>query len=156
MGIVQLLKSYHVMSFILILITFIITYFSLIPKNIILHFKDTAIGLILVSIVFSIYFERSKALVLLLIPLFYMFYMFYPNILGLDGGNYSFWYLYPLTLSFGFLLIGILQERGLYCFYGIVLIMYWRGRTCKIINLICFNKKRTRNIMSNQFKIRII
>jgi len=40
--------------------------------------------------------------------------------MGLDGGNYSFWYLYPLTLSFGFLLIGILQERGLFCFYGIV------------------------------------
>jgi diguanylate cyclase (GGDEF)-like protein len=70
--------------------------------------------------IFSIYFARSKAFVLLFIPLFYMFYMFNPTFLGLDGGNYSFWYLYPLTLSFGFLIIGILQERGLFCFYGII------------------------------------
>jgi diguanylate cyclase (GGDEF)-like protein len=44
--------------------------------------------------------------------------MFYPALLGLDGGSYSFWYIYPITLSLGFLFIGILSERGLYCFYG--------------------------------------
>jgi diguanylate cyclase (GGDEF)-like protein len=45
--------------------------------------------------------------------------MFYPSFIGLDGGNDSFWYMYPITVSLGFLFIGILQERGLYCFYGV-------------------------------------
>jgi len=69
----KLLKSYHIVSFILILIAFLFTYFSLIPKNIILNFKDTAIGLMLIAMVFSIYFARSKALlyVLYVLPFSY-------------------------------------------------------------------------------------
>lgn len=54
------------------------------------------------------------------IPLFYMFYMFYPETLGLDGGFYSFWYLFPVSTALGFLLISFLQERGLFCFYGAI------------------------------------
>jgi diguanylate cyclase (GGDEF)-like protein len=49
--------------------------------------------------------------------------MFYPNSLGLDGGNYSFWYIYPLSVIFGFLFISILQERGIYSSYGVSKLM---------------------------------
>lgn len=77
------------------------------------------IGFNLIALVVSLFFTKSKLSVLLLIPLFFNFYMFYPNLLALDGGQYSFWYLFPITTSLGFLFIGILQERGLYCFYGL-------------------------------------
>jgi diguanylate cyclase (GGDEF)-like protein len=49
--------------------------------------------------------------------------MFFPSVLGLDGGNDSFWYIFPITTALGFLLIGVLQERGLYCFYGLSKVM---------------------------------
>ncbi len=58
--------------------------------------------------------------------------MFYPTVLGLDGGNDSFWYLYPISTALSFLLIGILQERGLFCFYGvskIVIMLFILGMT---------------------------
>lgn len=121
----KLVKSFHFASFLSIFIVFIIAYFNIIPKKIILSFKDVSIGFILLAIIFSMFFARSKSFVLLFVPLFFSFYMFYPNAIGLDGGEYSFWYLFPITTSLGFLFIGILQERGLYCFYGVskILIM---------------------------------
>ncbi|WP_024954402.1 GGDEF domain-containing protein [Sulfurospirillum arcachonense] len=115
----QTIKSFHFISFLTIFLTFIITYFEIIPQSILLIFKNITIGLIIITMMFSIFFSRSKSFVLLLIPLFFSFYMFYPNFLGLDGGDYSFWYLFPITTAIGFLFIGILQERGLFCFYGI-------------------------------------
>ena len=118
-------KSFHFISFLSVLFIFLVSYLDIIPKEIIFLFKDISIGFILLSIIFSMYFARSKSFVLLLIPLFFSIYMFYPNILGLNGGEYSFWYLFPITTALGFLFIGILQERGLYCFYGVskILIM---------------------------------
>jgi len=110
------INIYHLISFLLLSIVTIIAYFDF---NSILLFKDISIGLIILGIIFSLYFEKSKSFVLLLLPLFFSLYMFYPNLLGLDGGNHSFWYLFPITTSLGFLFIGIFQERGLYCFYGV-------------------------------------
>jgi len=109
------IDKFHLISFISILLIIVIAYLKF---DIIIVFKDISIGLIFISLVFSLFFGRSKAFVLLLIPLFFSLYMFYPSFLGLDGGNHSFWYLFPITTSLGFLFIGILQERGLYCFYG--------------------------------------
>jgi len=114
----KIVKSSHFVYFFSIVTTFLIAYFDIIPTKIILSFKNISIGFILISIIFSLFFARSKSFVLLLIPLFFSFYMFYPYLLGLDGGKHSFWYLFPITTSFGFLFIGIFQERGLYCFYG--------------------------------------
>ncbi len=110
------IDKFHFISFISILLVTIIAYLKF---DIIIAFKEVSIGLISISLVFSLFFGRSKAFVLLLIPLFFSLYMFYPAFLGLDGGNHSFWYLFPITTSLGFLFIGILQERGLYCFYGV-------------------------------------
>lgn len=109
------INKFHLIAFLLIILTTIIAYFQI--ENI-LVFKEVSIGLILISLAFSMFFGRSKSFVLLLIPLFFSLYMFYPSFLGLDGGNDSFWYMFPITTSLGFLFIGILQERGLYCFYG--------------------------------------
>ena len=109
------INKFHLISFLSTVLITIIAYFEF--DNIIV-FKEVSIGLILTAIVFSLFFGRSKSFVLLLIPLFFSLYMFYPTALGLDGGNHSFWYLFPITTSLGFLFIGILQERGLYCFYG--------------------------------------
>jgi len=90
-------------------------------------FKEISTGLIITGLALALFFGRSKVFTLLLIPLFFSFYMFYPTHMGLDGGNYSFWYLFPITTSLGFLFIGILQERGLYCFYGVskVIVMFF-------------------------------
>ncbi len=123
------INTFHLISFLSIIIISIIAYFYIDSA---LIFKDISIGLILISTIFSLYFGRSKAFVLLLIPLFFSFYMFYPNILGLDGGNNSFWYLFPITTSLGFLFISVLQERGLYCFYGlfkIIIVIFILGVT---------------------------
>jgi len=115
----QVIKSFHFVSFLAIFSAFLISYFGLIPKETIHSLKDISIGFILLGIIFSMFFARSKAFVLLFIPLFFSFYMFYPHAMGLDGGEHSFWYLFPITTALGFLFIGILQERGLYCFYGV-------------------------------------
>lgn len=110
------INKFHLISLISTILVTIIAYFKF--DNII-AFKEISIGLIFISLIFSLFFGRSKAFVLLLIPLFFSLYMFYPSFIGLDGGNNSFWYLFPITTALGFLLIGILQERGLYCFYGV-------------------------------------
>ena len=109
------INKFHLTSFFSIILVALIANFEF--KNI-LVFKEVSIGLIFTSLIFSLFFGRSKSFVLLFIPLFFSLYMFYPSILGLDGGNHSFWYLFPITTSLGFLFIGILSERGLYCFYG--------------------------------------
>jgi diguanylate cyclase (GGDEF)-like protein len=114
------INTFHFISFLSIIIVNLVSYFYI---DSILVFKDISIGLILIATIFSMYFGRSKAFVLLLVPLFFSFYMFYPNLIGLDGGNNSFWYLYPITTALSFLFIGILQERGLYCFYGVFKIL---------------------------------
>ena len=116
------INKFHLISFLSTILVTLIAYLSF---DNILAFKEVSIGLIFVSLLFSLFFGRSKSFVLLLVPLFFSLYMFYPSFLGLDGGNHSFWYLFPITTSLGFLFIGILQERGLYCFYGVskVLIM---------------------------------
>ena len=120
------INKFHLTSFSSIVLLFIIAYFDIFSQNTILSFKDVSIGLIIITMLFSVFFARSKTLVLLFIPLFFSLYMFYPTILGLDGGEYSFWYLYPITTALGFLFIGILQERGLFCFYGVskIVIMF--------------------------------
>lgn len=110
---------FHYISIFCIVCISLIAYFNLIPQNTILAFKDVFIGLNILAIFFSLFFARSKVFVLLLIPLFFNLYMFYPDILGLDGGKISFWYIFPITTALGFLFIGILQERGLFCFYGV-------------------------------------
>lgn len=116
----RVIKSFHFLSFVFIIITFVIAYWKIIPNSVLLSFKDISIGLIFISMIFSMFFARSKFFVLLFVPLFFSFYMFYPNLMGLDGGKDSFWYLFPITTSISFLFIGILQERGLFCFYGIL------------------------------------
>jgi diguanylate cyclase (GGDEF)-like protein len=115
----RLLNSFHLISLTLILICVSIIEFGLLSAKIILSFRDATIGLILIAMIISVFFARSKPFVLLFLPLFFMFYMFYPSLLGLDGGNYSFWYISPIAFSLGFLLIGTLQERGLFSFYGL-------------------------------------
>ncbi|HIP30444.1 MAG TPA: hypothetical protein EYG83_06500, partial [Sulfurospirillum arcachonense] len=109
------INKFHLISFVATILVTITAYFEF---DNILVFKEVSIGLIFISLLFSLFFGRSKSFVLLFIPLFFSLYMFYPSILGLDGGNHSFWYLFPITTSLGFLFIGILSERGLYCFYG--------------------------------------
>jgi diguanylate cyclase (GGDEF)-like protein len=120
------IDNFHYISFISIILTSLIVYYDLIPQKIVFSFKDISIGLNILALLFSIFFARSKVFVLLFIPLFFSYYMFYPHILGLDGGEYSFWYIYPILSALGFLFIGILQERGLFCFYGLskVLIIF--------------------------------
>lgn len=68
---------------------------------------------------FCLYLSKSKLFVLQLFVLFFILYAYYPNALRLDGGQQSFWYIYTPTLNLGFLLIGILQERGIDSFYGL-------------------------------------
>jgi len=109
------INKFHLISLLLTILVTTVAYFDF---DSILLFKDISIGLIFVCLLLSLFFGRSKIFVLLLIPLFFNLYMFYPSILGLDGGSNSFWYMFPITTSLGFLFIGILQERGLYCFYG--------------------------------------
>lgn len=114
------IDKFHIISLLSIIFISIISYLEF---DLILNFKVISIGLIVTSLFFSLFFGRSKAFVLLLIPLFFSFYMFFPSVLGLDGGNDSFWYIFPITTALGFLLIGVLQERGLYCFYGLSKVM---------------------------------
>ena len=123
------INKFHIISFIATILVTIIAYFEF---DNILVFKKISIGLILIGILFSLFFGRSKSFVLLFIPLFFSLYMFYPHILGLDGGKHSFWYLFPITTSLGFLFIGILSERGLYCFYGalkVIIMLFILGVT---------------------------
>jgi len=62
---------------------------------------------------FAVFFDKSKLLLYLLIVLFFYLYMFYPHLIALQGGSNSFWYIYPITLSLGFVFLSILEERGL-------------------------------------------
>ena len=120
MVLMKIIKSFHFVSFLSVFIIFLISYFKIIPKEMLFSFKDISIGLIVISMIFSLFFARSKSFVLLFIPLFFSYYMFYPHLLGLNGGEHSFWYIYPIATSISFLFIGILQERGLFCFYGVL------------------------------------
>lgn len=112
------LKSFHFIGFFVILLVCIISYIDFIPEVTLLKLKDIFMGINVLAIGFALFFSRSKPFVLLFIPLLFNLYMFYPNLIGLDGGKYSFWYIYPISTAISFLFIGILEERGLFCFYG--------------------------------------
>ncbi|WP_458699829.1 GGDEF domain-containing protein [Sulfurospirillum sp. 1307] len=116
-------NSFNIISLSAIFIVSIISYLDFIPRDTLLKLKDIFMGINILALGFSLYFSRSKIFVLLFIPLLFNLYMFYPNLIGLDGGKYSFWHIYPISTAISFLFIGILEERGVFCYYGLIKII---------------------------------
>lgn len=102
-----------------------------IPVSLQHPFFSISIFLNFLALILSFYFAKSKVFVLLLPPLFFGIYTSYPNFLGLDGGFYSFWYTFVLSLSFVFVIINFLSERALVSIYGLIKICFG------IVVLIC-------------------
>ena len=112
------IKNYNFLSFFLLILTGIFVIFVQLPNSFELHVKNISIFINLIALFMSLYFGKSKIFFLLLLPLFFVHYMYHPTLLGLDGGKYSFWYMYPLVLATGYLIISLLQERAIMSIYG--------------------------------------
>ncbi len=117
----MLLKSYNFTVFTLFVLFLSFLYFEEIQHiKLILYFKDIIFGLNILVILITLFFNKSKLFLFFIITIFFNIYMFYPSLIGLEGGNNAFWYIYPITLSLGFLLISLLKERGLFNLYGLL------------------------------------
>ncbi len=117
------LNQYNFFVIVLLVIAFLLSSLDFVSEATLLKLKDVFIGINILAFAFAIFFSRSKPFVLLFIPLLFNFYMFYPNIIGLDGGKYSFWYIYPISTAISFLFIGLLEERGINSVYGYLKIL---------------------------------
>lgn len=115
----RFVNSLNTIAIMIIIVALISLRYMDISHSFYTYVKFLSLTMVILSSAFCIYFSKSKLLVLQIIPLFFILYMFYPSYLYLDGGNYSFWYIYPLSISFSFLFISILQERGIHSYYGI-------------------------------------
>lgn len=112
------ISSFNTIALTLLVLSLLLLRYIEFSPSFFIYLKFFSISMLVLSGIFCLYFSKSKLFVLQLIPLFFVLYMYYPSALTLDGGNQSFWYIYPLSISFGFLFISILQERGINSYYG--------------------------------------
>lgn len=114
------LSTFHALCFSLILMALCIVWLELIPSYGYYFLLQSTFVFLLIGLVLSAYFNKSKLFVLLLFPLFFNLALAFPTTLFTKLGTHAFWYITPLSFSLGYLFIYTLQERGLKSSFGLI------------------------------------
>lgn len=114
----EALSTFHALCLGLIFSALLIVKLSLIPSYAYYFIWQSTFVFLLIAIVLSIYFNKSKLFVLLLFPLFFALCLAFPNTLFTKLSVSAFWHIAPVITALGYLLIYALQERGLFSSFG--------------------------------------
>lgn len=112
------LSTFHALCLGMIVSALLIIKLSLIPTYAYYFIWQSTFVFLLIAIVLSIYFNKSKLFVLLLFPLFFSLCLAFPNTLFTKLSVSAFWHITPVITALGYLLIYALQERGLFSSFG--------------------------------------
>ncbi|WP_263833767.1 GGDEF domain-containing protein [Sulfurospirillum oryzae] len=112
------LSTFHALCLGMIFSTLFVIKFGLIPTYAYYFIWQSTFVFLIIAIVLSIYFNKSKLFVLLLFPLFFTLCLAFPNTLFTKLSVQAFWHIAPLITALGYLLIYALQERGLFSSFG--------------------------------------
>ena len=114
----EALSTFHALCLGLIFSALLIVKLSLIPSYAYYFIWQSTFVFLMIAIVLSIYFNKSKLFVLLLFPLFFALCLAFPNTLFTKLSVSAFWHIAPVITALGYLLIYALQERGLFSSFG--------------------------------------
>lgn len=114
----EALSTFHALCLGLIFSALLIVKLNLIPSYAYYFIWQSTFVFLLIAIVLSIYFNKSKLFVLLLFPLFFALCLAFPNTLFTKLSVSAFWHIAPVITALGYLLIYALQERGLFSSFG--------------------------------------
>lgn len=112
------LSTFHALCLGLILSALLIIKFNFIPSYAYYFIWQSTFVFLLIALVLSIYFNKSKLFVLLLFPLFFALCLAFPSTLFTKLSVSAFWHIAPVITALGYLLIYALQERGLFSSFG--------------------------------------
>lgn len=114
----EALSTFHALCLGTIFLALCIIKFALIPTYAYYFVWQSTFVFLLIALLLSIYFNKSKLFVLLLFPLFFDLALAFPNTLFTKLSVTAFWHIAPLVTALGYLLLYALQERGLFCSFG--------------------------------------
>ena len=114
----EALSTFHALCLGLIFSALLIVKLNLIPSYAYYFIWQSTFVFLMIAIVLSIYFNKSKLFVLLLFPLFFALCLAFPNTLFTKLSVSAFWHIAPVITALGYLLIYALQERGLFSSFG--------------------------------------
>lgn len=114
----EALSTFHALCLGLIFSALLVIKLNLIPTYTYYFIWQSTFVFLLIAIVLSIYFNKSKLFVLLLFPLFLALCLAFPNTLFTKLSVSAFWHIAPVITALGYLLIYALQERGLLSSFG--------------------------------------
>lgn len=114
----EALSTFHALCLGLIFSALLVIKLNLIPTYAYYFIWQSTFVFLLIAIVLSIYFNKSKLFVLLLFPLFFALCLAFPNTLFTKLSVSAFWHIAPVITALGYLLIYALQERGLFSSFG--------------------------------------
>lgn len=112
------LFTFYALSFGMILLTLIVVKGGVIPNYAYYFVWQSTFVFLLIALVLSVYFSKSKLFVLLLFPLFFALCLAFPTTLFDKLSVSAFWHIAPLVTALGYLLVYIPQERGLFSSFG--------------------------------------
>jgi len=114
----ETLFTFYALCLGMILLALLMVKLSVIPNYAYYFIWQSTFVFLLISILLSVYFNKSKLFVLLLFPLFFTLCLAFPNTLFTKLSVSAFWHIAPLITALGYLLIYALQERGLFSSFG--------------------------------------
>ena len=114
----EALSTFHALCLGTIFLALCIIKFALIPTYAYYFVWQSTFVFLLIALLLSIYFNKSKLFVLLLFPLFFDLALAFPNTLFTKLSVTAFWHIAPLVTALGYLLLYALQERGLFSSFG--------------------------------------
>ena len=114
----EALSTFHALCLGTILLALCIIKFELIPTYAYYFVWQSTFVFLLIALLLSIYFNKSKLFVLLLFPLFFDLALAFPNTLFTKLSVTAFWHIAPLVTALGYLILYALQERGLFSSFG--------------------------------------
>ena len=112
------LSTFHALCLGMIFSALLVINLALIPNYAYYFVWQSTFVFLLIAIVLSVYFNKSKLFVLLLFPLFFALCLAFPNTLFTKLSVSAFWHIAPLITALGYLIIYALQERGLFSSFG--------------------------------------
>ena len=112
------LSTFHALCLGLIFSALLVIKLNFIPTYAYYFIWQSTFVFLLIAIVLSIYFNKSKLFVLLLFPLFFALCLAFPSTLFTKLSVSAFWHIAPVITALGYLLIYALQERGLFSSFG--------------------------------------
>lgn len=114
----DIFSTFHALCLGMIFAALLVVKLSLIPTYAYYFVWQSTFVFLLIAIVLSVYFNKSKLFVLLLFPLFFALCLAFPNTLFTKLSVSAFWHITPVITALGYLLIYALQERGLFSSFG--------------------------------------